>query len=240
MIPKYIQIPNIQDNTIRFKWDDWNVKQADFPIEDILYDRLQNLAQRATVAFTIATAEWIIHRFGGLSDDPLPLEYLEAAWAQVVHFRYSYHRDIRKEEWTGPVRGPIGIAIRRVIFAIQQAEEDGDPPWRAGRISKLAEHVISDPTPYKEWRESIMKRLETLYPLDPDETLGEVVPREALDPDFDFNIEQTESLINKFLAGLDYNTNPFLNSPEKMLELGFEGTPYVFDIEADRKARFEW
>jgi len=47
-------------------------------------------------------------------------------------------------------------------------------------------------------------------------------------------------LINRFLAGLNYKSNPFLSSPEDMLAGGFEGKPYVFNSEQDRKARFEW
>jgi hypothetical protein len=85
-----------------------------------------------------------------------------------------------------------------------------------------------------------MTRLQNLYPLNSEEKLGEVVPQEALDPTLDFQIEQTEPFVNRFLRSLDYRTNPFLNSPEQMLDRGFKGTPYVFNIEEDRKARFEW
>lgn len=239
-VPRYVQVPNIQNPTIRYTWDDWNVEEVDMPLDERLQERFGAISQRAVVAFTIGTAEWIVYRFGALSDDPFPGQRLEAAWAQVVHFRYSYEQDVNLDEWNGPVRGPIGIAIRRVVYAIQQAESGLDPAWRAGRASNLAEHVIADPTSYRGWRERILDRLEDLYPLDYDETLGEVVPMEALDPEFDFNVDQTESLINQFLVRLDYNSNPFLNSPDKMLAQGFKGTPYVFDIERDRRDRFEW
>src|SRR5438477_5021893 len=115
-VPKYVQVPGIQDTTIRYTWDDWNVEQADMPLDDQLQERLQSLSQRATVAFTIGTAEWIIYRFGRLAHDPSPRRYLEAAWAQVVDFCYSLHEDVKMDEWIGPIRGPIGIAIRRVRF----------------------------------------------------------------------------------------------------------------------------
>jgi len=239
-IPKYVQIPVIQTPTVHYKWDDWNVEEVDLPLDEELQKRLQSISQRAVVAFTIATAHWIVYRFGRLSDDPSPGQHLEAAWAQVVHFHYSVHEDINPNEWSGPVRGPLGTAIRRVKFAIQQAEACGDPPWRAGRAWKLAQHVISDPVPYRTWCDQIMTRLQKLYPLNSEEKLGEVVPREALDPDLDFQIEQTELLVNRFLRGLNYRANPFLNSPQQMIEQGFKGTPYVFNIEEDRKARFEW
>jgi hypothetical protein len=242
-VPSYIHEANIQENTIRYKWDDWNVEQAEEPIDKDFFGRLKGISQRANVAFTIGTAEWIIHRFGTLCDDPLPLQYLEAAWAQIVHWRYiafTWEDHTDKKSWSGPIKGPLGIAMTRVMYAIQQAEEDEVPELRAAWITNLVQYVMTDPTPYQNWRERIIERLERLYPRDPDETQGEVVARQALDPHYNFEIEQTESLINQFLASLDYKANPFLNSPEAMLEEGFEGTPYVFDIVEDRKARFEW
>jgi hypothetical protein len=240
---KCIQTTDIQDNTIRYKWDDWNVEQAEEPIDEDFYKRLEGISQRANIAFTIGTAEWIIYRFGSVSNDSLPIQYLEAAWAQIVHWRYagySWNDFTKKAEWSGPVRGPLDIAMTRVMFAIQQAEADENPELRAAWITNLAQYLMANPTPYRRWCEWVMERLESLYRRDPEEKLGEVVPREALDPDFDLKVEKTESLINRFLGTLDYNTNPFLSSPEKMLEQGYEGRPYIFDIEKDRKARFEW
>jgi hypothetical protein len=239
-VQHYLQTSGIQDPVIRYKWDDWNVEEVDMPLEAALRKRLDRISQRAVTAFTIGTAEWIVHRFAIFSADQIPALRLEAAWAEVVDFLYSTNTDIRLEDWAGPIRGPIGIALRRVIFALQQASQDGDPAWRAGRAAKLAEHVISDPSPYLNWRERILERFEKSYPLDPDETLGEVVPREALDPDVEFDVSQTEIMINRFLNSLDYRSNPFLNAPEEMLKAGFKGTPYAFDIDEDRKARFEW
>ena len=136
-IPKYVQVPGIQDANIRYIWDDWDVEAADMPLDEELQVRLHRISHRAIVAFTIGAAEWIIHRFRILCDDPSPRLHLEAAWAQVINFRYSVHEDIKKNVWTGPIRGPIGTAIRRVKFAIEQAETFNDPAWRAGRASKL-------------------------------------------------------------------------------------------------------
>jgi hypothetical protein len=85
-----------------------------------------------------------------------------------------------------------------------------------------------------------LQRLERLYPVDPTETMGEVVPREAFDPGIDFRPEETEAMVNQFLASLNYHENVLLNSPRTMLEKGFQGTPYHFDIIEDRRKRFEW
>lgn len=241
--PQHVRAASIQDPIIRYKWDDWDLRHAELPVDEEFYSRLQGISQRADMAFALGTAEWIVYRFNLMCDDLLPREYLEAAWAQVVHWRYrslNWDGDTNSKEWSGPVRMAVWRAAALTEFSVTEAEQDGSPARGAVLIASLARHVIGDPAPYEHWRERIMKRLETLYPFHAEDALGEVVPREALDPDFDFKPEQTELLVNRFLADLDYRVNPFLNAPQRMLEQGFRGTPYVFDIDKDRKARHNW
>jgi hypothetical protein len=239
-VPTYIRAANIQDTSIRYKWDDWDVEQAEEPVDQEFLGRLKGLSQSAMGAFTIGTAEWIAYRFAPFIDDPLPLQFLEASWANLIDFFYCgavWETYVDDNSWSGPVRGPLGIAMLRVDYTLQEIVGDRHPEIIAVWINNLVQYVLTDPEPYLMWRERVMERLEALYPSDPQDKLGEVVPRQALDPDFDFRLGETESLINRFLASLDYRANPFLNSPEKMLEQGFEGTPYVFDIEKDRQSR---
>jgi hypothetical protein len=201
---------------------------------------LNGLSQRAIIAFVNATAEWIVYRLEIFTDTTAPHQYLEAAWAQVADWRYgafTWEEYALNDAWTGPVRGPIGIAMIRVLHAVDQTKENGYPELAAAWITNLATHVMPDPASYLKWRSEVMKRLETLYPRNLLDTLGDVVPRQAVDPGFAFQPEHTESLFNEFLARLDYRKNPFLNNPNKMLQDGFEGTPYVFDLERDRLRR---
>jgi hypothetical protein len=239
--PQWVQIPGIQDEKIRYSWDDWDVEAVDMPLDPDFQERLAALSSRAIAAFTIGTAEWIVHRFAGLSADPRPGQYLEAGWAQLIDFRYSEETEINLAEWRGPVRGPLGIAIRRVLYAIQQAATlGGDPAWRAGRAAKLAQHVLPSPHPFVQWQERVLDRMLRLWPTRADDPLGDVIPREALDPDPDFDPTRTESLIRAFLAQLDRRDNPFLLAPDVLIERGFEGRPYAFDAQAERQRRLDW
>jgi hypothetical protein len=239
-IPRYLSEANIQSRDIRYFWDDWNVEAVDEPLREELQERLHSISQRAVAALTIGIAEWIVFRFGLVSSDDRPAMRLEAAWAQLASERYSLHRDIDLNEWRGPVRGPIGIALRRAIFAIREAEANGEPSWRADSASRIAEHVLPDAAPFLKWRDAVLDRFEALYPIDADETLGEVVPREALDPENAFDPNSTEYQVNAFLSSLDHRRNPYLASPDQMVKAGFLGVPYTFDIKQDHAARYLW
>ncbi|MCK4814909.1 hypothetical protein KA005_03990 [bacterium] len=247
-IPNYIQTANIQDNSIRYEWDDWDDLPALETPDEELVAQLEGVSQRAVLAFACGTAEWIVYRFTRLLNDSAPMNYLEAAWAMIVNMRYRGGpgwQYFSLKGWEGPVKGPVKDALEWLEIASQQlaSEYHTDPKTDTGLISALACHVMTDPTAYKIWRGQVMERFESIYPRDPEDELGDVVPREAVDPYYDFKIDQTESLINKFLASLDYRSNIFLSAPEEMLKVGdeeddgFIGTPYVFDINTDRKSR---
>jgi len=58
-----------------------------------------------------------------------------------------------------------------------------------------------------------------------EERRGPLIAREAIDPTFDYHPEQAPQLLDKFLRSVDYKNNPFLRSPEELMELGIEN-PY--------------
>jgi len=251
-IPQYLIVSNVQDPSIRFEWDDWKHLPAKDVIDRDLSVRLETISQRAILAMMCGTAEWIVYRFGRLSNDPTLWRYMEGAWAMTIDVRYCgygsghWWGENSTKKWDGPIERPIADAIVRLQTAIQQLYWEGtDPGRRAGLIATLARYVMTEPAPYNRWLDQVIRRFESLYPRTIEDQLGEVVPRQAIDPDFDFRVEQTEVLVNEFLASLDYRSNDFLSSPEGMLDRSdedeedavFHGIPYVFTIEGDRRAR---
>ena len=191
----------------------------------------------------IATAEWIVYRYASLFQHGLPWQFLESAWAQLIDGRYgqlTIEGDTDRETWAGPVRRPIWRALYFVEFSIFEKEHDRIPELGAAHLIALAEYVMTDSGPFQQWCRRVLDRLQGMYPRGAEDHLGDVIPREALDPDGEFDPNDTEFLMNQFLSGLDYRANPFLSSPEKMHQLGFKGTPYVFRLVDDRRARAEW
>jgi hypothetical protein len=238
--PGYIPLAEIQTKIIRYEWDDWNVEVAEEPIDEALLERLQKISQRASAAFAIASAEWIVFRFASLMEADEPFWYLETAWAQIIDARYGLEWDPLQSGWSGPVMGPIRQALMWAGDTIEQVEDDLDPAESAATIARLVEYVLPTIDAYRNWSDRVLARLETHFPFNEKDPKGDVVPREAMDPAFDFTLESIEHLVNAYLAKLDRDTNPFLNSPEGMIEQGFKGTPYVFNIEQDRQARADW
>ena len=87
-IPNYLKVANIQDNNIRYEWDDWrNLPASETPDEELIA-RLEVVSQRAVLAFSCGTAEWIVYRFARLCDDSRPWDYIEAAWAMIINVWY--------------------------------------------------------------------------------------------------------------------------------------------------------
>jgi len=234
--PSYIESARIEGAHIRFVWDEWNVRATYEPVDEALVERLMKLSKRANCAFTIAIAEWIVYRFQPFDRDPEPLQYLEAAWAANVDLAYADEMDIVDEEWGGPVRGPMSMAISFVVDALFAEEADPNAPFNPAWAARFARHVLPDAVIFDQWFDQCLLRLEQLFPMQTEEELdwfdrlkngGQLVPREVFDPGFDFKHEMTGFLINQFLSQLRPGSNPFLRSADEMRQIGFDRTPYI-------------
>jgi hypothetical protein len=250
--PAYLRAANLRDPELRYEWDDWRTLPALQKRDEQLLVRLSAITQRAVLALACASAEWIVQRLAWLCADTSAWSYIEAAWATTVDIRYVGYGNngwqvYAYKGWDGPVRRPIRNTLNYLEIAFRQLAEgyQDDPLSMTSRIAVLVRYVMPDPVPYNDWSERVLQRLAALYPRNPSDRLGDVVPRQALDPGIAFQIEDTEALVQTFLRSLDYGSNPFLSTPEAMLthfdgDPDFKGKPYAFDIEADRRSRQEW
>lgn len=241
--PGHIAALRIADPVIRYRWNEWNVRAAYEPIDPQLCQRLQGLTRRSVTGFAIACGEWVAYRYEGLTDRDEPLDLLEAAWAANIDPAYSYPFETEDDEWRGPLLGPLNIMMALVVDALFGHEAIADPAQDACRLTALARHVLPDPAPFQRWQEACLARLHrhctvtaTAEAALLDETAldGDPVPRELYDPMFQFDPAQTATLIKAFLVPLASSQNPFLGTPEEMLDAGFVGTPYQWPARSDR------
>lgn len=232
--PPHIASAHIDIGSTLYKWDEWNVKKAYQPAEPQRIARFAALSHRANVAMCAATAEWVIWRFEKLSNDPTPYQYLEAAWASIVHNAYARYIETVDDDWRGVVRGPMNIALLILIDVIWGIE-DTTPGENAAWMTNLAELVLPDPAPLRAWQEPCLARLEAHYARaepDPDDMFGRVglgpwVPRELFDLTRPFDPSMTRGYLQRFLNTLDWRSNRFLHRPEEMLAFNdYQDTPY--------------
>ena len=234
--PKYIATSGIDDRDLDFEWDDWRPRCAYGEGSDEVMEALAPTTLRAKIAAAVGIYEWIVYRFNCLSDDPLPRQFAEAAWCSNVSHQYLNYVELDRKAWRGPIRGPLYSARTILNDMIHHYQEDVEPAINVAFLSSLAIHVLQDSNIFRLWRDACVTRLVGLYQepdTDPFENLfvedtgGPLVPREVLDPEFEFRVELTNSLIDRFFQDVDHQSNPFLQAPEVMKAEGFEGTPYL-------------
>ena len=248
LVPDYIINANIQDQRVQYEWDDWRSLESK-KIDDKTITRLREISRKAILAFMCGSAEWLIYRFAKLCDVQMPEAYIEAAWAMLINVRYVGYgsftwQEYENNEWIGPIKQPITKALQWLETAIQDLEWEGtDPAFDAFILSNIVTYVLADSKPYQIWSNQVLECLKVKYPRNPKDKQGDVVPRQVLNLGCSFNVNDTELLINNFLKKLDYHSNEFLSTPSGMKELyddeeeGFIGTPYLFDLELDRRSR---
>ncbi|CBK41717.1 protein of unknown function [Nitrospira defluvii] len=236
--PLYIRKANIDDATIRYPWDDWNVEGLIGPPSQTLLEDISRLSLRAGFAFLTASAEWVVYRFANLTDISIPLDATNSAWAQDIHRLYCTPRSpFRTENWSGPVRGPIRTALGLLRDYADLLGQKAEMAQGCGEVFALLEHIISRREALYRWRDHTITRFKKHFGRNLDDPLGDPVPREALDPEFNFEPGSTELLLNQYLGGLEPGKSLFLMLPDTMLDSGFMNTPYCFQLEADRAYR---
>lgn len=244
-IPSYIVDASVESPEVRYVWDEWANKKGIYRRDDDaeLRERVVVLSQRGRIALTSGVADWLVYRFRPLLDNRLPLDAVEAAWAGVIDRKYvlplAEFRDQDKDDWSGPVKGPIRRGLLFANDIIDMGWSNGDTLQLVVKITNLVRYVLPQTTGFESWLTAAIERLKILSPMLPGDFVGEVVPREALDPNSSFDPRTTEPLIQQFLSRLRPAENPYLASRQTMLEWGFRGEPYTFDIAADRANRLD-
>lgn len=238
--PPYILRAKVSDDLLRYTWDDWKLVEIFDSPNDAFYKRMQKVSLRASAAFTAACGEWIVHRYDLVSRDPVPAEQLEAAWASFIDTRYAVYWEPPDDDWLGPIRGALSLAIIFTLQARGDLFELLDVAESAFHASNVAEHALPDAQPFVDWREHVADRLERYYPFNEDDPMGDVVPREAFDPEIGFDPDMGPGFVQLYLSNLKPAENRFLREPGEMMKLGFRGAPYLYDQEADRKARQDY
>jgi hypothetical protein len=240
--PHIALVARLADVNLAYPWDEWHVENAYSPADPDLVEKTAQISHIGNVALATAITEWIVWRFEGLDADETPYQYIEAAWASVIHTAYARYVEFVDDEWRGVIRGPILVALTILIDLIWGRHEC-EPGVNAAWLSKLAELVVPDPAPFLAWRDACIERLLHFTPRqgsDPDDFFadgdlpGSPVPRSLFDLLHEPSAEHFISELRGFLANLSWDVNPFLNSPDEVNAFpDFVGIPYTLAAPED-------
>jgi hypothetical protein len=214
VVPNYIRSAVDPSVPISFEWDDSD-PESHFVFDDARLARRIAAdgagTARGIAALSIGCTEWIVYRFSTMSSDPMPRSYVEAAWAGLIDWNYMKLKpEAKLKDWKGPVQRPLFVAIRTLHENLRMAMNGDFPAEETVHLVFLARYVLPEPKPFLKWLDFAIERVAKYYSTD---GMGEPVPREVLDPDFDFKPEQANELLARYLKGLSPAENPYLQLP---------------------------
>jgi hypothetical protein len=233
-IPSYIQEAGIVDTPLTGEWND-DQHPNDWAVEaPALQERISKICDRGIVALCAGIAEWAAWRLSPHTDDRMLFQYIEAVRAGIVDWSYldperSPMLTIDLKDWTGPVRRSLAVATLRLGKAVDQSIREEDVTSEPVFEANLVERIIPDRAPFRKWRDAAIVRLKEFDPMGPEPRTGRPVPREVLDPNNKVKAEDGDKILDQYLKGLDYTSNPYLRSPDEMRKAGFKGTPYKLE-----------
>lgn len=207
--PRYIPVREISNIDIRHRWDDYDPYSLfpEPPLDIVLI--LSKMSDRAKFAFAIGCAEWVVYRFKNLSDDPRPMQFIEACWAAEMSNEFESPDESDEEEWEGSIRGPIDLALMTILNTFY-GSEDGNAEEDAAFAAMIPPHVLPDPEIFISWRDRVLSSLAGTYPYSAKDPLGDPVPRESLDVTITLHAVKRAELVKTYLLSLPKKGNPFL------------------------------
>ncbi|XKM12635.1 hypothetical protein RCS94_06310 [Orbaceae bacterium ac157xtp] len=246
-IPTILNHSEFMDAPLDYKWDeDTSLFYIDEADNEKVYVAFWALNHKASMGMIAALCEWIYWRVYKHVGRPSIEECIEGLWASIINKDYSFNWEANNEYNSTPAEGPIYA----MIFSLNQLIDAYHEGWHffinVDKLALLARHIAPNKKQFDEWFQKTLKKAASLFPstIDHkdiakhprkyddvyyDSSDEPAIPREFFfEAGFDYETADNASLINQFLSNLDYANNRFLNSPEKMLELGFKGTPYKY------------
>lgn len=247
-IPEVLNNPEFLDAPLKYKWSEDIVSFYRFDAKnDKLSLAFEKLNHKATYGIVTAFCEWIYWRVARHNINlPLAKMSIESQWASLIDKCYSFAWKHSGEYMPDIANGTLWTMLKLIVTPRSNYYNGHYFFIGVDKLGLLARYVSPDKDIFDEWLETTMKKAERLFPAQYDHrelvrnprgydwtiyvsSSEPVIPREFFfDPYYVYETADNIQVINEFLSSLDYQGNRVLNSPEKMIELGFSGTPYQY------------
>lgn len=242
--PSWIILHDEEKHFLRFIWDD---TRGPMDLTEDSSDTLRasmKMSLRARMVLCVGLYEWIVWRFEGLHSRQEPLQIAQVAWCATVDPRYMVFFELTREEWRGPIEGPLWCAMAWLQPAMSKGHLFPRDVYDAlSFLTQLALHVLPNRDHFKVWLKIILERYIQFYPLVPEDPLqdlfehrvsqrlGPLIGRNSLDPTQEVNKQSTHQFLAQTLADARGERNPFLATPTDLEEAGFIDVPYILPPE---------
>lgn len=252
-IPKILDIPEFYDAPLDYKWNNSIEDRITTIAPEKVIDIVVKLNHKAQVGLATACSEliyWRLYKFHEKNRQDLTdyITFIEAAWASIIDKLYL-----------AVEMSPLDYGDNKVEFVLYNTDALFRPVAKrytngsyftyelVANIVAIAKHISPDKDVFDSWLIDCLKRSKVLFPAqyDVDDIIFErpiykkmiydsssepAIPREFyFTPDFDYRTADIAAINQAYLDKLDDKNNPYLNSPEKMLGMGFQDTPYKYE-----------
>jgi len=249
MTNKKISILDLYGLQNEVEWNEgFDRKFKDFLFEnDRLFNIISKISYKATTGVAATLTELIQRKilgcFPNIDCNQFALK-IEALWAGAIDplylktFKFGYEYDDEDEKPT-PFSSNWFVLI---FFTKKYMEGSFYIHHYLMNLSMLARHLMPNKRLFDKWFAETMDKTAETFPCSYDYDDLDMGDTEArydcsddapvlreffFDPEFQYSEEAAKPLLNTFLQSLDYNNNPWICTPEEMLEKGFKGTPYT-------------
>jgi len=241
---------NWKYNPINYEWNNDVSGKILYTLEgnSRLKKILNKMGYKVSIGFAASLLKLVAIRLSGhseltkefINDMNNRIDSVYAAAINPLYGRVLKYGPSTKVPSKGPIHGPCW-AILQEIMLLSDKYNTKSYFVHTHLIgpSLLLEHIAPNKKSFQKWFTETIKKATDVFPCqyeygdfnhkDTYDCSDEPpVPQEFFfDEDFQYTPEIAKQKINAFLQTLDYKSNPYLRSPEEMLEAGFSGTPYT-------------
>lgn len=209
--PSYIPVSEISQYAVTHVWDDWDPYDPIDDADQLVKNSIAKVSNFGAAVFSLGCAEWVLYRLSQkIGVDKTPYQYIEAFWSCFAGIPQALPPPTENENWIGPIRGPINLALMTTLNVIYLSE-DAPAEEAAAFAPQIVRHVLPDEyiELFNAWERDVLERLQLHYPRNKNDPDGPPVPREILDPRVKFSTELRLNLCTNLLSQVDLQ-NPFL------------------------------
>jgi hypothetical protein len=215
----------------------WNPDVA-LAIQEPLPDEHLRLARafvglnlRAAFAVLVAQVEWVCVRFDALGDTRDLSLRLEAGYAGVIHPFYAHlPAPTQVAAPDDAVAGPLRTAARLLARGHHDySREDVEVKQSAFCMALLLRHVLPDDHSFEQWLTRVLQAACTAYPEKGEHPMRQrPIPRSFFSDLKALEGPGLAASLQARLASLRPEVNPYLLTPQAMMDMGYPGQPYQY------------